>query len=50
MKELIYHSFGFCGEGHPSILSMIGLGLTPFIFMYKKIIDYVKKIFINKNL
>ena len=50
MKEVIYHSLGMCGESHPSILSILALGLTPFIFMYKKIIDYVKKIFINKNL
>jgi len=54
MKEIIYHFLGLCGESHPSILSILILGLTPFIFMYKKIIGffkkiikYVKKIFIH---
>lgn len=47
MKEIIYHSLGLCGESHPSIISLLALGLTPFIFMYKKIINYVKKVFIH---
>ena len=54
MKDIIYHMLGLCGESHPSILSILLLGLTPFIFMYKKvigffkkIINYVKKIFIH---
>ena len=50
MKEFTYHILGLCGEAHPSLLSLIMIGITPLIFMYKKIINYVKKIFINKNL
>jgi hypothetical protein len=47
MKEFIYHMLGLCGESHPSLLSLLMIGITPFIFMYKKIINYVKKIFIK---
>jgi hypothetical protein len=47
VKEIVYHSLGLCGESHPSILSILALGLTPVIFMYKKVINYVKKIFIH---
>jgi hypothetical protein len=47
MREFIYHMLGLCGESHPSLLSLLMIGITPFIFMYKKIINYVKKIFIK---
>lgn len=33
MVEIIKHLFGFCGEGHPSLLCL--LGLTPFIYVLK---------------
>jgi hypothetical protein len=26
MIEIIRHTFGLCGEGHPSLLCMLGLG------------------------
>jgi hypothetical protein len=47
MKEVLYHSLGLCGESHPSMLSLLAIGITPFIIMYKKIINYVKKVFIH---
>ena len=33
MIEIIKHSLGLCGEGHPSLLCM--LGLTPMFLVFK---------------
>lgn len=33
MIEIIKHTFGFCGEGHPSLLCMLGIG--PIFLMFK---------------
>lgn len=33
MVELFKHLFGLCGDGHPSILCL--LGITPFIVCIK---------------
>ena len=40
MIEIIKHTLGLCGEGHPSLLCMLGLG--PMFFMLK---TYIKNIF-----
>lgn len=33
MIEVIRHAFGFCGEGHPSLLCMLGIG--PILLAFK---------------
>lgn len=33
MIEFFKHLFGFCGDGHPNIVYL--LGLTPFVFIIK---------------
>jgi hypothetical protein len=48
MIEIIRHTFGLCGEGHPSLLCMLGLG--PVFLMMKsyvslfcsKVISFIK--------
>jgi hypothetical protein len=37
MIEIIRHMFGLCGEGHPSLLCMLGLG--PVFFMMKSYVS-----------
>lgn len=37
MIEIIRHTFGLCGEGHPSLLCMLGLG--PVFLMMKSYIS-----------
>jgi hypothetical protein len=37
MIEIIRHTFGFCGEGHPSLLCMLGLG--PVFLMMRSYIS-----------
>jgi len=39
MIEIIRHTFGLCGEGHPSLLYMLGLG--PVFLMMKSYIGIV---------
>lgn len=33
MVEIIKHTFGFCGEGHPSLICMLGIG--PIFLAFK---------------
>lgn len=40
MIEVIRHTFGLCGEGHPSLLCLLGLG--PVFLMMK---SYIKMVF-----
>jgi hypothetical protein len=37
MIEIIRHTFGLCGEGHPSLLCMLGLG--PVFLMMRSYIS-----------
>ena len=43
MIEIIRHTFGLCGEGHPSLLCMLGLGPI-FLIMKSYIILFISKI------
>lgn len=43
MLEAIKHLFGFCGDGHPSILYFIGS--IPIIFSFRLLVtSYVKNL------
>lgn len=33
MIEVFKHFFGFCGEGHPSLICMLGIG--PILLVFK---------------
>jgi len=49
MIEILRHTFGLCGDGHPSILYL--LGILPFLnFIKTKIIlglkNYLKQIYL----
>jgi hypothetical protein len=33
MVEIIKHTFGLCGEGHPSLICMLGIG--PIFLVFK---------------
>lgn len=33
MIEVFKHIFGFCGEGHPSLICMLGIG--PILLIFK---------------
>jgi hypothetical protein len=48
MIEILRHTFGLCGEGHPSLLCILGLGPVFFIIrayvklFYSKVICIIK--------
>lgn len=48
MIEILRHTFGLCGEGHPSLLCMLGLGPVFFIMRVYVKLFYFKVICIIK--
>lgn len=49
MIEIIKHTFGLCGEGHPSLLCLLGLGPIFLIIRGYIKLFYCKIIFIIKS-
>lgn len=45
MIEIIKHSLGLCGEGHPNILSIIVAGYAAFHVKYA--VYYIKNLWSN---
>ena len=47
MREAIIHGLGLCGEGHPSLITLLTVSIGPILVIGKLIKDYVKTFFIN---